>query len=99
MWRKKIREQWNHKCAYCESEQNLTIDHIVPQSKGGTELTKNVVCCCHSCNQDKGHSHWEEWYSSQDFFSLERCDKIKEWMNPDPPTNLFAYRPRKNNAP
>jgi hypothetical protein len=35
MWRKDIKESWNHKCAYCESEDNLTIDHIVPQSKGG----------------------------------------------------------------
>jgi len=98
IWRREIREKWEHQCAYCGSEDNLTIDHIVPQSKGGMDFTKNVVCCCHSCNQDKGHTPWEQWYLSQEFFSVERYEKIKEWMKPDPPVNLFKYRPRRNNA-
>tara|TARA_B100001094_G_C17951445_1_gene680773 strand:+ start:433 stop:804 length:372 start_codon:yes stop_codon:yes gene_type:complete len=98
LWRKKIKETWDYECAYCGSGNNLTIDHIVPRSKGGTDFTKNVLCCCHSCNQDKSHTPWEEWYFSQEFFSNERYEKVKEWMEPDPPTNLFAYRPRRNNA-
>ena len=98
MWRKNIKEEWGHKCAYCESEENLTIDHIVPQSKGGLDVTKNVVCCCHDCNQSKGHTPWEDWYFSQEFFSQENYQKIKNWMKPDPPVNLFSYRPRRNNA-
>ncbi len=98
MWRREIREKWEHQCAYCGSEENLTIDHIVPQSKGGMDFTKNVVCCCHSCNQDKGHTPWENWFFSQEFFDMERYEKIKQWMKPDPPTNLFTYRPRRNNA-
>ena len=98
MWRREIREKWEHQCAYCGSEDNLTIDHVVPQSKGGMDFTKNVVCCCHDCNQSKGHEHWKLWYVQQDFYSEERFDKIEEWMKPDPPTNLFAYRPRRNNC-
>ena len=98
MWRQHIKEQWNHQCAYCGSEDNLTIDHIVPQSKGGMDFTKNVVCCCHDCNQSKGHEYWKLWYVQQDFYSEDRFNKIEEWMKPDPPTNLFAYRPRRNNA-
>lgn len=98
LWRQQIREKWDHKCAYCGSDQRLTIDHIVPQSKGGLDVTKNVVCCCHSCNQDKSHTPWEEWYFSQEFFSMERYEKIKQWIKPDPPINLFTYRPRRNNA-
>ena len=98
IWRREIREKWNHQCAYCGSEDNLPIDHIVPQSRGGMDVTKNVVCCCHSCNQSKGHEHWKLWYVQQDFYSEERFDKIEEWMKPDPPVNLFAYRPRRNNA-
>jgi CRISPR/Cas system Type II protein with McrA/HNH and RuvC-like nuclease domain len=97
MWRQKIKEEWEYKCAYCGSEENLTIDHIVPQSKGGTDFTKNVVCCCHSCNQSKGHEHWKLWYVQQDFYSEEQFNKIEEWMKPDPPTYLYTYRPRKNN--
>lgn len=98
MWRQKIKESWDHKCAYCESEDNLTIDHILPQSKGGLDVTKNVICCCHTCNQSKGHEHWKLWYVQQDFYSEERFDKIEEWMKPEPPSNLFSYRPRRNNC-
>lgn len=97
LWRKHIKESWENKCAYCDSDENLTIDHIIPQSKGGLDTTKNVVCCCHSCNQSKGHTPWEEWYSSQEFFSYDNFEKIKNWIKPDPPLNLYAYRQRRNN--
>ena len=96
IWRREIKEKWEHKCAYCGFTENLTIDHIIPQSKGGIDFTKNVVCACHDCNQSKGHEHWKLWYVQQDFYTEDRFDKILEWMKPDPPINLFAYRPRKN---
>tara|TARA_B100000686_G_C16520829_1_gene827125 strand:- start:437 stop:808 length:372 start_codon:yes stop_codon:yes gene_type:complete len=98
LWRRKIKQRWDYECAYCGSDKDLTIDHIVPRSKGGNDFTKNVVCCCHDCNQSKSHTPWEDWYFSQEFFSMKRYDKINEWMEPDPPQNLFAYRPRRNNA-
>ena len=98
LWRKKIKEAWDHKCAYCGSDKELTIDHITPRSKGGTDVTKNVVCACHDCNQDKAHTPMEDWYLSQEFFNTARYDRINEWIKPDPPENLFAYRPRRNNA-
>jgi 5-methylcytosine-specific restriction endonuclease McrA len=97
LWRKHIKESWENKCAYCESEENITIDHIVPQSKGGLDTTRNVVACCHSCNQLKGHTPWEDWYENQDFFTEARKQKIEEWMKPPAPTNLYSYRPRRNN--
>lgn len=92
LWRKHIKESWEHKCAYCDSEENITLDHIVPRSKGGGDTTKNVVCCCHSCNQSKGHSPWEEWYSSQGFFDENRYQKILEWIKPNKIKTLFSYR-------
>jgi hypothetical protein len=98
LWRKKIKEAWDHKCAYCGSDKELTIDHITPRSKGGTDVTKNVVCACHDCNQDKAHTPMEDWYLSQEFFNMARYDRITEWIKPDPPENLFTYRPRRNNA-
>jgi hypothetical protein len=98
MWRQSIKDQWEHKCAYCESEENITLDHITPQCKGGLDIKTNVVACCHSCNQSKGHTHWEEWYYNQCFFSAENYEKIKSWIKPEAPSNLYAYRPRRNNA-
>ena len=98
LWRRKIKEKWDYKCAYCGSDEDITIDHVLAQSKGGLDTTKNMVSCCHSCNQDKSHTPWEDWYFSQEFFSMKRYNKINEWMEPDPPQNLFAYCPRRNNA-
>ena len=86
------------RCAYCGSEHKLTIDHIEPRSKGGTDFTKNCLCACHSCNQDKGHTPWEDWYLSQEFFSMQRYEKIKDWMRPDTSSNLYRYGNRRNNA-
>jgi 5-methylcytosine-specific restriction endonuclease McrA len=96
LWRKEIKEKWENQCAYCGSEENITLDHIVPQCKGGLDIKTNVVACCHSCNQSKGHEHWKLWYVQQDFYSEEKLNKIEEWMKPDPPVNLFSYRPRRN---
>lgn len=96
MWRQNIKEEWGHKCAYCGEEENLTIDHIIPQSKGGLDTTKNVVCCCKSCNHDKGHTHWEDWYYRQNFFTVERRNAILSWMNKDKIKNLYRYKQRKN---
>ena len=98
LWRRKIRERWDYKCAYCGSEENITIDHVLARSKGGKDTTKNMVCCCHSCNHNKGHQPWKDWYFSQEFFDIDRYERIKEWMKPDPPINLFAYRPNRNNV-
>ena len=98
MWRKNIKEQWEHKCAYCESEENITLDHITPQCKGGLDIKTNLVACCHSCNQSKGHDHWKLWYVQQDFYSEDKFNKIEEWMKPEAPADLYSYRPRKNIA-
>lgn len=98
MWRQSIKEQWEHKCAYCESEENITLDHIIPQCKGGLDIKTNVVACCHSCNQSKGHTAWEDWYYDQDFFTETKYNAILDWTKPEKPQNLYIYRPRRNNA-
>jgi len=98
LWRKNIKEQWENKCAYCESEDNITLDHIIPQCKGGLDVKTNVLSCCDSCNQSKGHIPWEQWYYNQCFFSYENYEKIKNWMKPEAPSNLYAYRPRRNDV-
>ena len=98
LWRQNIKDHWNHECAYCGSEENITLDHILPQCKGGLDVKTNIVACCHSCNQSKGHEHWKLWYVQQDFYNEDILNKIEEWMKPPKPTNLYSYRPRRNNA-
>lgn len=96
MWRDNVKKKWNYTCAYCESNKNLTIDHVVPQAKGGNDFTYNVVCCCESCNRSKSHEDWQIWYSRQDFFTEQRKNAIIEWTQKPKEKNLYRYRPRKN---
>lgn len=43
------------KCAYCGSDgRKLTIDHIIPKSKGGKTSFENCVSSCNLCNNKKG---------------------------------------------
>jgi len=97
LWRSKIKEEWGYECAYCGSQDNLTIDHIVPKAKGGPDFTKNLLCACHDCNQDKAYSPVEDWYLSQEFFNVDRYEKIKKWMEPEEAVNLYRYGSRRNN--
>jgi hypothetical protein len=95
-WRQSIKEKWNYECAYCGSEENLTLDHITPRSKGGSEKVTNILCACHSCNHSKGHKMWSDWFLQQAFFTTERLGDIIEWKKQINDNEYQVYRPRKN---
>jgi 5-methylcytosine-specific restriction endonuclease McrA len=42
------------RCQYCGSTRHLTIDHIIPRSRGGASSWENVVTSCAPCNVRKG---------------------------------------------
>jgi 5-methylcytosine-specific restriction endonuclease McrA len=42
-----------YRCQYCGSQKHLTVDHVVPRSKGGTDSWDNVVTSCAPCNLRK----------------------------------------------
>lgn len=42
------------KCAHCEATERLSVDHIKPYSKGGSNRRRNLQCLCRSCNSRKG---------------------------------------------
>jgi len=47
------RDRWT--CQYCGHERgHLTVDHVVPRSKGGRSTWDNIVTCCAPCNRRKG---------------------------------------------
>ena len=45
----------DYKCVYCSSSKELTIDHIIPASKGGKTSFENCTTACKSCNNLKGN--------------------------------------------
>lgn len=46
------RDAWT--CQYCGSQTTLTVDHVIPRSKGGGSDWENVVTSCAPCNRRKG---------------------------------------------
>jgi len=53
--KKNICRRDGYTCQYCgASGSELTIDHVVPRSRGGRSTWGNVVCSCRPCNARKG---------------------------------------------
>jgi len=48
------RDNWT--CQYCGSRSNLTVDHVIPRSKGGSSSWDNIVASCAPCNRRKGNT-------------------------------------------
>ena len=48
------RDSWT--CQYCGSERlGLTVDHVIPRSRGGESVWENIVASCAPCNRRKGN--------------------------------------------
>jgi 5-methylcytosine-specific restriction endonuclease McrA len=48
------RDSWT--CQYCgKSRPGLTVDHVVPRSRGGESVWENIVASCGPCNRKKGN--------------------------------------------
>src|SRR5437879_5882727 len=55
--RRNIFARDNNQCQYCGKKyptSELSLDHIVPRSRGGVSTWENVVCACVNCNVKKG---------------------------------------------
>lgn len=52
--RHNIFKRDGNRCVYCNSKENLTIDHVIPRSQGGRDSWDNLVTACQKCNSKKG---------------------------------------------
>ncbi len=48
-------------CAYCKQSPSVTLDHVVPISRGGAHEFANLLPACRSCNSSKNALTLEEW--------------------------------------
>lgn len=80
----------NHSCQYCGidcTSKNISIDHIIPKSKGGKNTWINLVTACVSCNNKKGSKTLDECG-----MALRRLPFTPVWPNdPDVPAEWEEY--------
>lgn len=58
-----IYQRDNYTCQYCGDQnkaEDLTFDHVIPASQGGTRTWTNIVTACYPCNRQKGARTPEE---------------------------------------
>lgn len=53
--RMRIYKRDHHQCVYCGSTKDLTLDHVMPKSRGGGNDWTNLVTSCFKCNLRKGN--------------------------------------------
>jgi HNH endonuclease len=61
--KKNIYLRDNHTCQYCSRKfhaSELTLDHVLPRSRGGRNTWENLVTACRKCNQAKDSRTPEE---------------------------------------
>jgi CRISPR/Cas system Type II protein with McrA/HNH and RuvC-like nuclease domain len=58
--RHRIYRRDNYQCVYCGSKRELTLDHVIPKSKGGGNNWENLVTSCSKCNVKKADRTPEE---------------------------------------
>jgi 5-methylcytosine-specific restriction endonuclease McrA len=58
--RPRIYKRDNYECVYCGSKKELTLDHVIPKSRGGRNDWMNLVTSCFKCNLKKSNRTPEE---------------------------------------
>ena len=62
--RRNVYSRDDYTCQYCNrkviSKFDLTLDHVLPKSRGGPKTWDNIVSSCHKCNLSKGARTPEE---------------------------------------
>ena len=64
MNRREIYNKYDGHCAYCGKKidfDDLSIDHLIAVSKGGTDEVDNLIPCCYLCNHQKDNMNVEEF--------------------------------------
>jgi len=77
--RQGVFADWGTDCAYCGSLAD-TLDHVQPRACGGLTIRTNLVPACSGCNLAKGHSDALEWFRQHHGWSLDREQRLVEWV-------------------
>jgi len=67
-WRKKCASGRCHYCGRFVGPNNLTMDHLIPLSRGGRSIRANIVPACKDCNNKKKSNFAFEWDGLRESF-------------------------------
>lgn len=73
-------------CAFCgrpegrAKDSKMDRDHLVPLSMGGKAERCNIIPACRKCNRGRGNREWLQWFKAQEFYSIERAQRIAIWQ-------------------
>lgn len=57
----RLKARYGNRCAYCAADRHLTMDHIIPVSRGGRHSIGNLIPACGRCNSAKRTRTIMEW--------------------------------------
>jgi len=60
-----VYKMCDYTCTYCGSTEKLSLDHIIPLSKGGPHAQSNLTVACRSCNSSKNATPLDTWLKTR----------------------------------
>lgn len=85
--RKEVHERDGHACIYCGTTEDLTIDHDMPQSRGGTDEITNLLTACRACNAGKRDLTHAEYVARNGAVTLLKRPHIQNRTETEEKTN------------
>lgn len=88
------RPVWVGKCIHCNSKLvvaddgrslgEATLEHIIPQTRGGTNDVKNIAVACARCNREKGKRHdHKRGERLDDIVATLQARRVERWREPE----------------
>ncbi|MDX2088651.1 MAG: HNH endonuclease [Kofleriaceae bacterium] len=88
------RVVWVGKCIHCNSKLvvaddgrslgEATLEHIIPQARGGTDEVMNLAVACGRCNREKGKRHdHKRGARLDDVVAVLQARRVERWREPD----------------
>lgn len=90
--RRTVYERDGYRCVYCgvnQKQERLTVDHVIPRSRGGSNTIRNLVTCCYPCNDHKGNTILADTSNlpvTGEYASTKPKVNLKDHPNYQPPT-------------
>lgn len=72
----RLCRRYDNRCAYCREARPLTMDHVVPLIRGGSNTIGNILPACASCNSSKHGRFIMEWRLGRPRRTTRRVDAV-----------------------